>query len=67
MFLFFFIAYHNVFCFVFSEATGNFPTVTRMLLAKIPSVDGMMTYVYGEFFSVRLDILLANFLSMLSM
>ena len=30
-------------------ATGNFPTVTRVLLAKIPSQDGKMTYVYDEY------------------
>mmetsp|Transcript_7479 Transcript_7479/g.13466 ORF Transcript_7479/g.13466 Transcript_7479/m.13466 type:complete len:223 (-) Transcript_7479:185-853(-) len=32
-----------------TSATGNFPTVTRVLLAKIPSVDGKMTYVYDEY------------------
>uniref|UniRef100_A0A7S3Q5V1 V-SNARE coiled-coil homology domain-containing protein n=2 Tax=Chaetoceros debilis TaxID=122233 RepID=A0A7S3Q5V1_9STRA len=30
-------------------ATGNFPTVTRMLLAKIPAADGKMTYVYDDY------------------
>ena len=30
------------------EVTGNFPTVTRVLLSKIPPVDGRMTYVYDE-------------------
>jgi vesicle-associated membrane protein 7 len=30
-------------------ATGNFPTVTRLLLAKIPSTDGKMTYVYDDY------------------
>jgi hypothetical protein len=29
-------------------ATGNFPTVTRVLLAKIPPEDGKMTYVYDN-------------------
>lgn len=29
-------------------ATGNFPTVTRMLLAKIPATDGKMTYIYDD-------------------
>jgi len=32
-----------------TSATGNFPTVTRMLLAKIPAVDGKMTYVYDDY------------------
>ena len=31
------------------EVTGNFPTVTRVLLSKIPAVDGRMTYVYDEY------------------
>jgi len=30
------------------EATGNFPTVTRVLLSKIPVQDGKMTYVYDQ-------------------
>ena len=30
-------------------ATGNFPTVTRVLLAKIPPQDGKMTYVYDAY------------------
>lgn len=34
---------------VFITATGNFPTVTRVLLAKIPSQDGRMTYVYDNY------------------
>lgn len=33
----------------FLVATGNFPTVTRVLLAKIPTTDGKMTYVYDEY------------------
>ena len=32
-----------------SQATGNFPTVTRVLLSKIPAVDGKMTYVYDQY------------------
>jgi len=32
-----------------TSATGNFPTVTRVLLSKIPTVDGRMTYVYDEY------------------
>lgn len=32
-----------------TSATGNFPTVTRMLLAKIPTIDGKMTYVYDDY------------------
>jgi len=32
-----------------TSATGNFPTVTRMLLAKIPTSDGKMTYVYDDY------------------
>jgi hypothetical protein len=30
-------------------ATGNFPTVTRVLLAKIPQQDGKMTYQYDAY------------------
>lgn len=30
-------------------ATGNFPTITRVLLQKIPEQDGKMTYVYDEY------------------
>jgi vesicle-associated membrane protein 7 len=29
-------------------ASGNFPTVTRVLLAKIPDQDGKMSYVYDQ-------------------
>jgi len=32
-----------------TSASGNFPTVTRVLLAKIPAQDGKMTYVYDEY------------------
>lgn len=32
----------------YHAATGNFPTVTRVLLAKIPQHDGRMTYRYDE-------------------
>jgi len=32
-----------------NSATGNFPTVTRVLLEKIPEQDGKMTYVYDEY------------------
>eukprot|EP00543_Licmophora_paradoxa_P011024 CAMPEP_0202475892 /NCGR_PEP_ID=MMETSP1360-20130828/93139_1 /ASSEMBLY_ACC=CAM_ASM_000848 /TAXON_ID=515479 /ORGANISM="Licmophora paradoxa, Strain CCMP2313" /LENGTH=189 /DNA_ID=CAMNT_0049103073 /DNA_START=473 /DNA_END=1039 /DNA_ORIENTATION=- len=32
-----------------TSATGNFPTVTRVLLAKIPQQDGKMTYVYDNY------------------
>jgi len=32
-----------------TSVTGNFPTVTRVLLSKIPPVDGRMTYVYDEY------------------
>lgn len=32
-----------------ASATGNFPTVTRVLLSKIPSQDGRMTYVYDNY------------------
>lgn len=31
-----------------TSVTGNFPTVTRVLLSKIPTVDGRMTYVYDN-------------------
>lgn len=30
-------------------ATGNFPTVTRVLLEKIPQQDGKMTYLYDDY------------------
>ena len=33
----------------FGSATGNFPTVTRVLLEKIPSQDGKMTIVYDNY------------------
>lgn len=32
-----------------TSATGNFPTVTRVLLAKIPTQDGKMSYVYDSY------------------
>lgn len=32
-----------------SSTTGNFPTVTRVLLEKIPQQDGKMTYVYDDY------------------
>mmetsp|Transcript_14747 Transcript_14747/g.40742 ORF Transcript_14747/g.40742 Transcript_14747/m.40742 type:complete len:228 (+) Transcript_14747:114-797(+) len=32
-----------------TSATGNFPTVTRVLLAKIPSQDGKMSYIYDNY------------------
>ncbi|KAG7337279.1 synaptobrevin [Nitzschia inconspicua] len=32
-----------------TSATGNFPTVTRVLLEKIPVQDGKMTYVYDDY------------------
>jgi len=31
-----------------TSATGNFPTITRMLLEKIPANDGKMSYVYDD-------------------
>jgi vesicle-associated membrane protein 7 len=34
--------------FSLHEATGNFPTVTRVLLSKIPPTDGKMAYVYDQ-------------------
>lgn len=41
----------GMFCFAlfFALATGNFPTVTRVLLAKIPAQDGRMTYQYDNY------------------
>lgn len=33
----------------FTATSGNFPTVTRMLLSKIPTSDGKMTYVYDDY------------------
>lgn len=33
----------------FDLVTGNFPTVTRVLLAKIPQQDGKMTYQYDNY------------------
>jgi len=35
--------------FTQTSVTGNFPTVTRVLLSKIPAVDGRMTYVYDNY------------------
>jgi vesicle-associated membrane protein 7 len=35
--------------FTATSATGNFPTVTRVLLAKIPPQDGKMTYQYDNY------------------
>jgi len=32
-----------------TSVTGNFPTVTRVLLSKIPAVDGRMSYEYDEY------------------
>uniref|UniRef100_K3WXG3 V-SNARE coiled-coil homology domain-containing protein n=1 Tax=Globisporangium ultimum (strain ATCC 200006 / CBS 805.95 / DAOM BR144) TaxID=431595 RepID=K3WXG3_GLOUD len=32
----------------YTASSGNFPTVTRVLLAKIPSNDGRMSYVYDK-------------------
>lgn len=32
----------------FTASSGNFPTVTRVLLAKIPPADGRMSYVYDK-------------------
>jgi len=33
----------------YTQTSGNFPTVTRVLLSKIPNVDGRMTYVYDAY------------------
>lgn len=33
----------------FTSSSGNFPTVTRVLLAKIPETDSRMSYVYDKF------------------
>ncbi|KAE9045070.1 hypothetical protein PR003_g11233 [Phytophthora rubi] len=32
----------------YTATSGNFPTVTRVLLAKIPPADGRMSYVYDR-------------------
>eukprot|EP01039_Chlorochromonas_danica_P005968 gene5968-6572_t len=32
----------------YTSSTGNFPTVTRVLLGKIPEQDGKMSYVYDK-------------------
>lgn len=32
----------------YTSSTGNFPTVTRVLLAKIPDQDSRMSYVYDK-------------------
>ncbi|GAB9469678.1 hypothetical protein Gpo141_00006949 [Globisporangium polare] len=32
----------------YTASSGNFPTVTRVLLSKIPSHDGRMSYVYDK-------------------
>lgn len=33
----------------FTSTSGNFPTITRVLLGKIPDEDGKMSYVYDQF------------------
>lgn len=33
----------------YTASSGNFPTVTRVLLSKIPSHDGRMSYVYDKY------------------
>lgn len=33
----------------FTATSGNFPTVTRVLLSKIPTHDGKMSYVYDRY------------------
>uniref|UniRef100_A0A7S2WFM1 V-SNARE coiled-coil homology domain-containing protein n=1 Tax=Rhizochromulina marina TaxID=1034831 RepID=A0A7S2WFM1_9STRA len=33
----------------FTATSGNFPTVTRVLLSKIPPQDGKMSYVYDRY------------------
>ena len=33
----------------FTSSSGNFPTVTRVLLAKIPEHDSKMSYVYDNY------------------
>lgn len=33
----------------FTSSSGNFPTVTRVLLAKIPESDSKMSYVYDKY------------------
>lgn len=33
----------------FTSSSGNFPTVTRVLLAKIPESDSKMSYVYDNY------------------
>mmetsp|Transcript_206 Transcript_206/g.264 ORF Transcript_206/g.264 Transcript_206/m.264 type:complete len:226 (+) Transcript_206:174-851(+) len=33
----------------YTATSGNFPTVTRVLLAKIPNQDGKMSYVYDNY------------------
>lgn len=32
----------------YTSSTGNFPTVTRVILAKIPDHDSKMSYVYDK-------------------
>lgn len=33
----------------YTSSSGNFPTVTRVLLAKIPDYDSKMSYVYDKY------------------
>lgn len=33
----------------YTSSSGNFPTVTRVLLSKIPENDSKMSYVYDKF------------------
>mmetsp|Transcript_26205 Transcript_26205/g.84746 ORF Transcript_26205/g.84746 Transcript_26205/m.84746 type:complete len:105 (+) Transcript_26205:57-371(+) len=33
----------------YTFTSGNFPTITRVLLGKIPEQDGKMSYVYDQY------------------
>jgi vesicle-associated membrane protein 7 len=41
----------------FTLTTGNFPTITRVLLGKIPCVDGKMSYVYDKYVFIENNII----------
>lgn len=37
----------------YTEASGNFTTVTQSILEKIPSTNGKMSYVYDRYVGVK--------------
>mgnify|MGYP002828225425 CR=1 FL=1 len=43
------VARQNVVLAEYTFTSGNFPTITRVLLGKIPPEDGKMSYVYDQY------------------